>query len=93
MDIDAVILDWMHENVNDIAVRFKGDFWWMFNDKTSASWGWTEPEKVNGYRVVWLHRSSEKRYAQTGGGDESSAVYDFITEEKFQKGESEEIKR
>jgi len=73
-----IIQKWMEENVNNNSVRHCGRFWFMYHDKTSASWGWNAPALVNGQRVAWLHFSPQHQ------GVKSQAQYDFIPEAAWQ---------
>jgi len=66
--------------IEDVLIfHRKNAFDMMYNSNCSASWGWITPLKHNGYRIVWLRYSPEKKE------DKQIVMFDFITEKKFNK--------
>ena len=52
------VLGWMVENVNDNSVKTNWDFWGIYNDRTSAAWGWNEAQMIYGnthYYLLIIH--------------------------------------
>lgn len=85
--MDENILQFMREGTKENAQRSEGEFWNFHNDKTVCSWGWTVPlshtVKDVIYRIVFLSFSPAKK------GEEGGVLFDYITEEEYQKGLSE----
>ncbi len=73
------VLQFIKEQTGKRCVRSKGNFWDMYNSKTSASWGWTAPIKFENVRIVYLSFSPHKK------GDTGLVSFDFLSEEEYQK--------
>ena len=83
--MDKEILQYIKSVTEDNATHSKGEFWNIYNDKTVASWGWTEPLKYKDYRIVWLSFSPQKK-GQPGG-----VLFDYITDKEYQEGLAKDL--
>lgn len=64
----------------DVSIkRAKGDFCDFLSDKTSASWGWSEPLSYLRHRIVYLQFSPKTK------GCKMPVFYDYVTENEYQK--------
>ncbi len=79
--IDTEILKFAKENINEDITRFKGEFWNIYNSKSSASWGWVEPLKFKGYKIVYLMGSPQHK------GDKRPCYFDYISDKEFKEKE------
>ncbi len=72
------------EGINENSSYFAGEFWKIFNSKSSASWGWAEPLRFKGLVIVWLTFSPPSK------GEHSYTYFDYMTINEFEAGEETE---
>lgn len=72
--IEKMIMYHVRECTNRKAIRTPGNYENILNDKTSATWGWAEPLRYNGYLIVISQPSP------THKDTEPVAFYDYIAD-------------
>ena len=81
MSMAKNILEHMKINVRENITHFPGEFWKIYNSKSSATWGWTVPIKFEGYRIVYAI------FSPICKGEKGMCYFDYITDEEFKKTE------